>query len=96
VDVRLDEVVLRALEQEPQRRYQQASEVKSDVENISRAAAPRHPANAPPSDPMFVDQGDALNQVRGPAIGLLITGILHCLFVLAFILLLLGWVILPQ
>jgi predicted Ser/Thr protein kinase len=34
IDVRLDEVVLRALEAEPERRYQQASEVKSDVESI--------------------------------------------------------------
>ncbi|MBI2477786.1 MAG: serine/threonine protein kinase [Planctomycetia bacterium] len=34
VDVRLDEVVLRALEQEPEQRYQHASEVKSDVEAI--------------------------------------------------------------
>jgi serine/threonine protein kinase len=40
VDVRLDEVVLRALEQEPQRRYQQANEVKTDVETISRSAQP--------------------------------------------------------
>jgi serine/threonine protein kinase len=35
VDVRLDEVVLRALEREPARRYQQASEVKSRVEAIT-------------------------------------------------------------
>jgi tetratricopeptide (TPR) repeat protein len=35
VDVRLDEVVLRALEREPARRYQQASEVKQKVENIT-------------------------------------------------------------
>jgi serine/threonine protein kinase len=35
VDVRLDEVVLRTLEREPARRYQQASEVKTDVEMIS-------------------------------------------------------------
>jgi cytochrome c-type biogenesis protein CcmH/NrfG/predicted Ser/Thr protein kinase len=34
VDVRLDEVVLHALEKEPERRYQQASEVKTDVETI--------------------------------------------------------------
>ncbi|MCC6824059.1 MAG: serine/threonine protein kinase, partial [Verrucomicrobia subdivision 3 bacterium] len=34
IDVRLDEVVLRALEKEPERRYQQASQVKSDVETI--------------------------------------------------------------
>jgi len=35
VDVRLDEVVLKALEKEPERRYQQASQVKTDVEVIS-------------------------------------------------------------
>ncbi|HWB10342.1 MAG TPA: serine/threonine-protein kinase [Pirellulales bacterium] len=39
VDVRLDEVVFRALEKEPERRYQRASEVKSDVERIARPAA---------------------------------------------------------
>ncbi len=42
VDVRIDEVVLRALEAEPSRRYQNASEVKSAVEAFSSAthAAP--------------------------------------------------------
>jgi len=35
VDVRLDEVVLHALEREPARRYQQVSEVKTGVESIS-------------------------------------------------------------
>ena len=40
VDVRLDEVVLRSLEKEPELRYQQASEVKTDVETISSAARP--------------------------------------------------------
>lgn len=34
IDVRLDEVVLRALEREPQQRYQQASEVKTQVEML--------------------------------------------------------------
>ena len=34
IDVRLDEVVLRALEKEPDLRYQQASEIKSRVETI--------------------------------------------------------------
>ncbi|MAR14075.1 MAG: hypothetical protein CL681_29395 [Blastopirellula sp.] len=38
VDVRLDEVVLRTLENEPSRRYQQASEMQSDVEIISEAS----------------------------------------------------------
>jgi predicted Ser/Thr protein kinase len=35
LDVRLDEVVLRALENDPARRYQRASEVKSEVVTIS-------------------------------------------------------------
>lgn len=35
VDVRLDEVVLRTLESEPERRYQQASEVKTAIENLA-------------------------------------------------------------
>lgn len=35
VDVRLDEVVLRSLAREPERRYQQASDVRVDVEAIS-------------------------------------------------------------
>ncbi len=36
MDVRLDDVVLRTLEKEPAQRYQQASQVKTDVETISR------------------------------------------------------------
>ncbi|MFM9960643.1 MAG: serine/threonine-protein kinase [Planctomycetaceae bacterium] len=36
VDVRLDEIVLRTLEQDPEQRYQHASEVKTDVEHVSR------------------------------------------------------------
>ena len=39
VDVRLDEVVLRALEKEPERRYQHASDVKTDVERITARPA---------------------------------------------------------
>ena len=40
VDVRLDEVVLHALEKEPARRYQQISQVKTDVDTISGSPAP--------------------------------------------------------
>ena len=40
VDVRLDEVVLRTLEKEPARRYQQAGHVKTRIETI--AASPHH------------------------------------------------------
>ncbi len=35
IDVRLDEVVLHTLEKEPERRYQQVSQVKTDVETIT-------------------------------------------------------------
>jgi hypothetical protein len=47
VDVRLDEVVLRTLEKEPDRRYQHASDVKSEVEWIT-AATPSTAAKADP------------------------------------------------
>jgi predicted Ser/Thr protein kinase len=47
VDVRLDEVVLRALERKPELRYQHASQVKTAVENIASTqlggAAGAHP-----------------------------------------------------
>ncbi len=39
VDVRVDEVVLKALEKEPNRRYQQASVFKTNVETIGSAPA---------------------------------------------------------
>lgn len=44
IDVRLDEVVLRTLEKEPQRRYQKASQIKSDVQEITSS---KNPAFAP-------------------------------------------------
>jgi serine/threonine protein kinase len=40
VDVRLDEVVLHALEKEPELRYQQASHVKTDVQQIATGVPP--------------------------------------------------------
>ncbi|MDQ3624706.1 MAG: serine/threonine protein kinase, partial [Verrucomicrobiota bacterium] len=50
VDVRLDEVVLRSLEKDRERRYQHVSEVKTRVEQVSNApgAAPP-PGLAPPA-----------------------------------------------
>jgi predicted Ser/Thr protein kinase len=39
IDARLDHVVLRTLEREPDHRYQHASEVKTDIESISHAPA---------------------------------------------------------
>jgi serine/threonine protein kinase len=46
IDVRLDEVVLRALEQKPELRYQQVSEVKTMVETI--ATTPRASGESAP------------------------------------------------
>jgi len=40
IDVRLDEIVLRALEKEPSRRYQQVSQVKTAVESIPSSSSP--------------------------------------------------------
>jgi serine/threonine protein kinase len=45
VDVRLDDVVLRALEKDPELRYQHASQVKTAVDTISSSAAPPPPIN---------------------------------------------------
>jgi len=44
IDVRLDEVVLRALESQPDRRYQQISEVKTLVETIAATPASGDPS----------------------------------------------------
>ena len=57
IDVRLDEIVLRALENEPERRYQQASIFKTQVEMIAEAA-PETPSAASPSSknkPLLAD-----------------------------------------
>jgi serine/threonine protein kinase/capsular polysaccharide biosynthesis protein len=56
MDVRLDEVVLHALEKEPELRYQQASQVKTAVETIARteAGSPR------PEEPGSKTDADAL------------------------------------
>jgi serine/threonine protein kinase len=90
VDVRLDEVVLHALEKEPERRYQQASEVKSDVESIAktpgRDSMPPPPppiaaAAASPGMPLPIASsakpataGSAM--VTIPAVGLVVAGLL--------------------
>ena len=58
IDVRLDEVVLRTLEKEPQRRYQHASQIKSDVQSITST---RNQSVAP------TVIGDAANEVSGRA-----------------------------
>ena len=81
VDVRLDEVVLHALEKEPERRYQQASEVKTDVETIAKTEGAGAQAGLAPGliapPPVETPAQSAWRQVKGPAIGLITTAILN-------------------
>jgi DNA-directed RNA polymerase subunit RPC12/RpoP len=63
VDVRLDDVVLRALEKEPAQRYQHVSEVKTDVESIIRS-----PQQAGASDAAGSISDDALRQSHSPCL----------------------------
>jgi hypothetical protein len=107
MDVRLDEVVLRSLEKEPERRYQHASEVKTDVESISRSSPSAAAASVPPIVPLVTkpaaavhdwaslgglvvsplvtaEREEARNRVAGPAIGLIVAGVLGCLPLLTF------------
>lgn len=42
IDVRLDDVVLRTLEKEPQHRYQRASQIKSDMQSITSTNNPAY------------------------------------------------------
>jgi hypothetical protein len=75
VDARLDEVVFRALERDPGRRYQRASEVKTDVEAISGGLAPATGGALTGGD--ADGESEAVShQVQGPAAGLLLSGIL--------------------
>lgn len=91
VDVRLDEVVLRALEKEPDRRYQQASEVKTQVEMIASTPGAL-PGDAPPAPSTDDDaQQPARQLVQGPAVGLLVTGMLNWLTVPLFAIVMAYW-----
>jgi hypothetical protein len=67
VDVRLDEVVLRTLEKEPDRRYQHASEVRTEVETI---CSDSHTGT---------DLESIKHRVWIPAAGLLVAGMINCL-----------------
>jgi serine/threonine protein kinase len=51
IDVRLDEIVLRALEKEPERRYQQASVLKTEIETIAATPPTKPPVVSASSVP---------------------------------------------
>ena len=84
VDVRLDEVVLRSLEKEPERRYQHASDVKTDLSAIREPEAAQIPlprsADSPVQNaatPKPLSDEAARRQVSSPGIGLLLVGLLE-------------------
>jgi predicted Ser/Thr protein kinase len=68
VDVRLDEVVLRTLESEPEQRYQRASDVKSDVDAFRTAVA------AAPNDPHRLVSDAAFNSGKSHSLQVLFIG----------------------
>ena len=72
IDVRLDEIVLRALEKEPARRYQQVSQVKTAVESIPSSSSPVTGTAPSPARPA---------PTRGRLRVALIAGVLVWLFV---------------
>jgi predicted Ser/Thr protein kinase len=77
VDVRLDDVVLRTLEKEPDRRYQYASEVRADVETI--CSDKQGEVKFSPDRKVSDNVQSIRNRVWIPAVGLLIIGVIHCL-----------------
>ncbi|MBT4867775.1 MAG: serine/threonine protein kinase, partial [Planctomycetaceae bacterium] len=83
VDVRLDEVVLRSLESEPERRYQHASDVKKEVESILTTAGILPPAAQSIST---ADNALVRGRLKVPAIGLLVAGIVNLLATLSIVL----------
>ena len=66
IDVRLDEVVLRALEKEPDLRWQQASVLKTQVETIVHTPPPAGAAGAPGAE-AATDSGAEERAQRAPA-----------------------------
>jgi serine/threonine protein kinase len=82
VDVRLDEVVLRALENDPERRYQQAGEVKTDVESITGNPPPRFqttPIRSTAPSAVPGDRSKAESLVKVPGFALMIYAIVNLL-----------------
>jgi predicted esterase/predicted Ser/Thr protein kinase len=96
IDVRLDEVVLRAMEREPDRRYQHASEVKTIVEQITaehakRAPVPQTPEPAISPTPIKPERPPARKTSWGTVLGpvvlhgaLLAAGMAFLWFLLSF------------
>ena len=83
VDARLDEVVVKAMRQEPERRYQRVSELREAVNNIRTTrppqpavAAPRRPTRAPtPKAPPPRKVSSAFDTVMWTVLALMLLGL---------------------
>jgi len=104
IDSRFDEVVLRAMQKEPEQRFQQVNDFKAAVAALAGQAVPQPlpptvpaaeesrteteaaPGGSPsrwPGETLLAEQGDrtfagALQEVRGPAVGLFLSGLWPC------------------
>ncbi len=87
-DPRLDHVVMRTLENQPERRYQAASEISSDIQNLDLNRTQHHhtptPTSQPPiskpAAPIKKFREEALQKVKVPAMLLQITGAIGLIF----------------
>jgi tRNA A-37 threonylcarbamoyl transferase component Bud32 len=99
VDVRIDEVVLRALAREPEKRFQKASQLKSGLASAASWPSPP-PKLVPVTAELMPDRQERVRRlVRGPAIGLIATGLLGVVPLLLLVLsapVLLGWAQAPD
>ena len=87
IDVRLDEIVLRALEKNPEQRYEQASVLKTRLEDVASSAAPPPISPLPPAPARAPITGNVIDNARRllkiPAIGLMISAIFSLLPLIA-------------
>ena len=77
VDVRLDEVVLRTLAKEPELRYQQATEIKTEVENVSGSSTAAARA--------FIAANAGRSVTKIPAVGLMVAGLVGTALLIFFL-----------
>ena len=82
IDVRLDEVVLRAMERKPELRFQQASILKTQVDTIAATSGDFQPSQAPAS-PVPASATNARRRLLVPAVGLMLAGVLTILGMIA-------------
>ena len=92
VDVRLDEVVLRALERRPELRYQQVSEVKTMVETIAHEERVRVPSAPQPPPPVRAALPAGRAPARRPLGPVWLVATLHMIGLLVLVALLTGLV----